>query len=126
MDLNIERSDQDRINNYSWLINRRNLLQSYYTVYQRERDNQKDSVQELEELELLSESPEDTLTVPFRVGSAFIKVPFAIAKEEAGRLQAQAEEHLAEYKVQLEKTEEEMEAVKRILTSKFGSAIRLD
>ena len=121
-ELALDKSDQERICRYSYLINRRNQLQASMAVATRERDNQKDAQDDLEEIELLGELPH----VSVKVGHAFLHVPVAIAQSHCKRLLEKADRESSDCKSELERSEKEMQVLKNILHSKFGNAIRLD
>lgn len=121
-ELTLDKSDQERINRYSYLISRRNQLQATLTAAQRERENQRDAHTDLEEAELLGEVER----VPVKVGHAFLHVPVDVALAHNGRLLKHADEEASTSKADLERTEKEMQVLKNILHSKFGNAIRLE
>lgn len=122
VELALEKSDQERISRYSYLITRRNQLQATHTAAIREHDNQKDAHGDLEEMELLGEVDK----VPVKVGHAFLHVPICIAQSHNNRLLEKAEQEATTSKAELERTEKEMLVLKNILNSKFGNTIRLE
>jgi chaperonin cofactor prefoldin len=125
MHLNMERADQDRINRYSYLIQRRNLTSSRRACSERERQNHQDALQELEEAEMVQDDA-DGRRFAVRPGTAFLHVPLEQAclytQKQLDSQSAQAESSTKE----LEQIEKEMDVLRKVLTQKFGDGIRLE
>jgi chaperonin cofactor prefoldin len=122
MDFQLTKADQDYICRYSYLITRKNYLLSLNTLNSREAENHKDSLDDLEESMLLEEGTHTKI----KVGNAFIKVPNQVAKDQAQTLYERAKKESQKGKEDLEQMEKEMSIIKKLLTEKFGNAIRLE
>jgi hypothetical protein len=122
MDFQMTKADQDYICRYSYLITRKNYLTSLNTINSRESENHKDSLDDLEESILLEEETHTKV----KIGNAFISVPLNIAKEQSQMLYDRAKRDAQKNEEDLERIEREMGIIKKLLTEKFGSAIRLE
>ena len=116
------KTDQEYICRYSYLITRKNYLSSLIGINAREAENHKDSLDDLEESILLEE---DTHT-KIKIGNAFISVPLRIAKDQSQTLYDRSKGEAQKNGEDLERIEKEMTIIKKLLTEKFGNAIRLE
>jgi len=118
-DAEVSWEDQQRINTFSKLNNRVRLLELKLTSLKHEKEALDDLSAELE----LAEEDQPVL---YRIGEAFVHIPYYRAMKRLEKDQAIVDAKVADLAAQADECESEMKQLKVLLYAKFGKAINLD
>ncbi|RPA86567.1 Gim complex component GIM3-like protein [Ascobolus immersus RN42] len=115
----VTRIDQDRINKFSTLHQKRGLLEA---ELERKNEEKTDLSELLDELELA----DDEELFPLKIGDSFYHLP---AEEVREHLEASSErmgKEIEAFEEKVEGIKKEMSELKVVLYAKFGKAINLE
>mmetsp|Transcript_9178 Transcript_9178/g.27151 ORF Transcript_9178/g.27151 Transcript_9178/m.27151 type:complete len:126 (+) Transcript_9178:55-432(+) len=118
-DIEVERQDQVRINQFS----RHNLR---YDDLDEEIKGLKKNIQTYKDAREEIEACMETDGVAMRVGEAFLPADEDTALDKLNQLTDQAEARLSECVTEIEEVKTKMDALKKLLYAKFGTSINLE
>merc|ERR1712151_200953 len=116
-DIQVQKDDQMRINKFSRLNLRYDDLDEEITRLKKNAQTYKDATEEIESCMELDGG------IMMRVGEAFTPVEEDSATEHLSKLLEQVEAQLSEKTDEIEEVKTEMDALKKVLYSKFGNSI---
>eukprot|EP00931_Biecheleriopsis_adriatica_P088463 TRINITY_DN62775_c0_g1_i1.p1 TRINITY_DN62775_c0_g1~~TRINITY_DN62775_c0_g1_i1.p1 ORF type:complete len:127 (-),score=43.79 TRINITY_DN62775_c0_g1_i1:114-494(-) len=118
-DIEVAKEDQQRINQFSRLNLRYDDLDEEITNLKKEVQTFKDATEEIEGC------MEDE-GIMVKVGEAYTPVDEDSVTEKLAKMMEQAEATLKEKTEEIEGVKSELDALKKVLYSKFGSSINLE
>eukprot|EP00928_Gymnodinium_smaydae_P067964 TRINITY_DN509_c0_g1_i1.p1 TRINITY_DN509_c0_g1~~TRINITY_DN509_c0_g1_i1.p1 ORF type:complete len:150 (-),score=49.45 TRINITY_DN509_c0_g1_i1:255-641(-) len=118
-DIEVDRDDQKRINDFSRLNLRYDDLDEEIKTLKATVQSYKDATEEIE-------GCMETDGIMVRIGEAWTTVDEDVATEKLARLIDDAEKRLSEVTDEIEQVKTDMDALKKVLYSKFGSSINLE
>ncbi|KAI4948183.1 hypothetical protein J4E91_006177 [Alternaria rosae] len=118
-DLEVRREDQEKINKFSSLHQKEELLEEEL----RAKIKEKEDLEEISgELELVDEEEK----VPYKVGDCFVSLPQPQVLELLGSSTETIDSEVEALKAKLEGIQEEMGELKKALYGRFGRSINLE
>eukprot|EP00930_Biecheleria_cincta_P099359 TRINITY_DN90998_c0_g1_i1.p1 TRINITY_DN90998_c0_g1~~TRINITY_DN90998_c0_g1_i1.p1 ORF type:complete len:146 (-),score=36.58 TRINITY_DN90998_c0_g1_i1:177-557(-) len=118
-DIEVCREDQMRINTFSRLNLRYEDLDQDITEIKKKVQTYKDATEEIEGC------MEDE-GIMLKIGEAYTPIDEDTATEKLAKLIETSEAQLTEKTEEIEKTKEELDALKKVLYAKFGTSINLE
>eukprot|EP00928_Gymnodinium_smaydae_P067965 TRINITY_DN509_c0_g2_i1.p1 TRINITY_DN509_c0_g2~~TRINITY_DN509_c0_g2_i1.p1 ORF type:complete len:129 (-),score=50.52 TRINITY_DN509_c0_g2_i1:68-454(-) len=118
-DIEVDRDDQKRINDFSRLNLRYDDLDEEIKTLKATVQSYKDATEEIE-------GCMETDGIMVKIGEAWTTVDEDVATEKLSKLIDDAEKRLSEVTDEIEQVKTDMDALKKMLYSKFGSSINLE
>ncbi|KAI1634581.1 Prefoldin, subunit 4 [Biscogniauxia mediterranea] len=118
-EVEVRREDQDKINKFSRLHQRKLNLEEELKIKNKEKEELDDITTELE----LADEDD---TVPYKIGDAFFHVQLPQAQEMLASSTTRIEEEVSVLEDKLSATKDEMTQLKVELYARFGRSINLE
>ncbi|CAK0839429.1 unnamed protein product [Prorocentrum cordatum] len=119
-DIQVEKDDQVRINKFSRLHMRFDDIDEEIIALKKKVQTYKDATEEIEGCMELDGG------ILMRIGEAFTGVEEDTAVENLSKLTESAEARLSQLTDEIEQVKTDMDALKKVLYSKFGTSINLE
>ncbi|KAJ2004700.1 hypothetical protein GGI04_002522 [Coemansia thaxteri] len=117
-DVEVTWEDQQRINKFSRLNTRLELLEDEYKAQKTEKEYLDDLATEIELI--------DEEAVPYKIGDAFVMLDLESAQSRVEKDKAAIDLRVEDLDAQISAVGSEMDELKRALYAKFGNAINLE
>ncbi|KAI8949903.1 Prefoldin subunit-domain-containing protein [Xylaria longipes] len=118
-EVEVRREDQDKINKFSRLHQRKLNLEDELKSKNKEKE-------ELDDVTLELELADEDENVPYKIGDAFFHIPLPQAQEMLAESTSRIEEEVSELEDKIGTTKEEMQQLKVELYARFGRSINLE
>ncbi|SPO03367.1 probable Gim complex component GIM3 [Cephalotrichum gorgonifer] len=118
-EVEVRREDQDRINKFSRLSSREQVLEDDLKAKAKEKE-------ELDDLSTELELADEDETVPYKIGDAFFHVKLEQAQEMLEDATSRIDDDVAKVEDELSSIRDEMRQLKVELYARFGKSINLE
>jgi len=118
-DAEVSKEDQDKINTFSRLHNRRKVLEEELATKQKDKED-------LEELSTELELADEDELVPYKIGDSFMHLTLGEAQEHLTSATTEIETEVAKLEDELNSIKEDIDALKAHLYARFGRGINLE
>lgn len=116
--------DQQKINKFSSLINKKDELTASLEKYKSEKEYMDDLAQEVEMLGLESEESDEP--IQFKIGDSFVFLPMDVAVEKIEKEDGILTEKISTVSDEIDEIDQQLAQLKAHLYGKFGQSINLE
>ncbi|CAI4217225.1 unnamed protein product [Parascedosporium putredinis] len=118
-EVEVRREDQDRINKFSRLSSREQVLEEELKVKAKEKE-------ELDDVSMELELADEDETVPYKIGDAFYHVKLEQAQEMLEKASERIDKDVARLRDDISSIQDQMTQLKVELYARFGKSINLE
>ncbi|KAJ5126637.1 prefoldin subunit 4 [Penicillium atrosanguineum] len=115
----VRREDQEKINRFSRLHQRENVLEDQLKAKQKDKED-------LEEVSMELELADEDELVPYKIGDSFFQLPLADAQAMLSTSTEQIDQDVSKLEESIGDLREELQQLKVSLYARFGRSINLE